>query len=146
MPGTLDWLRTELKSRTRPNGTLTLNRLGHGLNNFGHYTEQFGASMAVSELLLQSVQQQGRLIVRAIEPILHEPGDEAGKSLPVRLNATVERLAQTDVRIRALFRPANVVGVKGFYYVAAAPATSASFSNPGSELMATPFDWVFAET
>ena len=55
MPGTLDWLRTELEARTRPNGTLTLNRRGHGLNNFGHYTEQFGASMAVSELLLQSV-------------------------------------------------------------------------------------------
>ena len=54
-PGTLDWLRTELQSRTRPNGTLTLNRLGHGINNYGHYTEQFAASMAVSELLLQSV-------------------------------------------------------------------------------------------
>jgi len=55
MPDTLDWVRTELEARARPNGTLTLNRLGHGLNNFGHYTEQFGASMAVSELLLQSV-------------------------------------------------------------------------------------------
>ena len=55
MPGAIDWLRTELKSRTRPNGTLTLNRLGHGINNFGHYTEQFAASMAVSELVLQSV-------------------------------------------------------------------------------------------
>jgi len=55
MPGAPDWLRTELESRTRPNGSLTLNRLGRGLNNFGHYTEQFGASMAVSELLLQSV-------------------------------------------------------------------------------------------
>jgi len=85
------------------------------------------AYRANQELLLQSVQQQGRLIVRAIEPILHEPGDESGKSIPVRLNATVERLAQSDVRIRALFRPANVVGVKGFYYVAAAPATSSDF-------------------
>ncbi len=55
MPGTLDWLRTELESRMRPNGTLTLNRLGYGVNDNGHYTEQFGASMAVSELLLQSV-------------------------------------------------------------------------------------------
>jgi hypothetical protein len=55
MPDTFDWLRTELKARTRPNGTLTLNRLGHGINNYGHYTEQFAASMAVSELLLQSV-------------------------------------------------------------------------------------------
>ena len=55
MPGTLDWLRAEVQARTRPNRTITLNRLGHGFNNFGHYTEQFAASMAVSELLLQSV-------------------------------------------------------------------------------------------
>ncbi len=55
MPGTLEWMRGELKARSRPNGTLTLNRLGHGINNNGHYTEQFAASMAVSELLLQSV-------------------------------------------------------------------------------------------
>jgi alpha-L-fucosidase 2 len=42
-------------SRMRPNGTITLNRLGSGLNNFGHYTEQFAATMAVGELLIQSV-------------------------------------------------------------------------------------------
>ena len=61
MPGATDWLRTELKSRSRPNGTLTLNRLGHAINTFGHYTEQFAASMAVSELLLQSVGDTVRL-------------------------------------------------------------------------------------
>ena len=55
MPDAMDWMRTELKTRTRPNGTLTLNRLGHGINNFGHYTEQFAASMAIGELLVQSV-------------------------------------------------------------------------------------------
>ena len=57
MPGSLDWLRAEVEARTRPNGTLTLNRLKphHTFNDFGHYTEQFGAGMAVSELVLQSV-------------------------------------------------------------------------------------------
>ena len=55
MPGAIDWMRGELKARTRPNGTITLNRLGHGINNYGHYTEQFAASMAIGELLLQSV-------------------------------------------------------------------------------------------
>ncbi|NQU22036.1 MAG: hypothetical protein HQ567_12190 [Candidatus Nealsonbacteria bacterium] len=55
MPDALSWMREELKSRSRPNGTLTLNRLGSGINTYGHYTEQFAASMAVSELLLQSV-------------------------------------------------------------------------------------------
>lgn len=55
MPGTADFLRETLATRQRPNGTLTLNVLGSRYNDFGHYTEQFGASMAVGELLLQSV-------------------------------------------------------------------------------------------
>ncbi len=55
MPETDRWLRDEITARQRPNGTLTLNRLGHHFNAFGHYTEQFGAAQAVSELLLQSV-------------------------------------------------------------------------------------------
>ena len=55
MPDTLQWVREELVARSRPNGTVTLNRLGSRYNTAGHYTEQFGASVAVSELLLQSV-------------------------------------------------------------------------------------------
>jgi len=55
MPGTADWVRGELAARQRPNGTITLNRLGHHFNDAGHYTEQFAAAMAISELLLQSV-------------------------------------------------------------------------------------------
>jgi len=55
MRGTLDWMREEVRSRLRPNGTLTLNRLGHHFNSFGHYTEQFAATMVLSELLIQSV-------------------------------------------------------------------------------------------
>jgi hypothetical protein len=57
MPDTLSWMRQELTARLRPNGTLTLNRNEprYGLNQFGHYTEQFAASMAINELLLQSV-------------------------------------------------------------------------------------------
>jgi len=57
MPETLPWVREELTARLRPNGTLTLNRNEprYGFNNFGHYTEQFAASLAINELLLQSV-------------------------------------------------------------------------------------------
>lgn len=57
MPDTLPWVREELAARLRPNGTLTLNRNEpqYGFNHFGHYTEQFAASMAISELLIQSV-------------------------------------------------------------------------------------------
>jgi alpha-L-fucosidase 2 len=55
MLDTLEWMREEVQARLRPNGTLTLNRLGAGFNSFGHYTEQFAASMVLSELLVQSV-------------------------------------------------------------------------------------------
>ena len=57
MPKTEEWLGNEIIARQRSNGTLSLNRLKphHRFNDFGHYTEQFGVGMAVSELLLQSV-------------------------------------------------------------------------------------------
>jgi hypothetical protein len=55
MAGTSDWVRQTLLARQRPNGTLGLNVLGSTFNDFGHYTEQFAAGMAVSELLVQSV-------------------------------------------------------------------------------------------
>ena len=50
-----DWIRAELGARLRPNGTLALNRRSSPFNDMGHYTEQFAASMVVSEMLLQSV-------------------------------------------------------------------------------------------
>jgi hypothetical protein len=57
MAGTIDWMREEVAARLRPNGTLTLNRRGAHFNSFGHYTEQFAATMVLSELLLQSVDE-----------------------------------------------------------------------------------------
>ena len=57
MLGSQEWLETEIKARTRPNGIISLNTLipPKRFNDFGHYTEQFGVGMAISELLLQSV-------------------------------------------------------------------------------------------
>ncbi len=69
MSGTQEWLRTEVDARTRPNGTMALNRLVPyaRFNDFGHYTEQFGIGMAVCELLAQSVGDILRLFP-AVEP------------------------------------------------------------------------------
>lgn len=52
-----DFLRNELQQRARRNGTLSFNTIasGHKFNDFGHYTEMFGAVLPVSELVLQSV-------------------------------------------------------------------------------------------
>ncbi|MFV1969304.1 MAG: hypothetical protein ACC628_28115, partial [Pirellulaceae bacterium] len=57
MADTYEWTRTELDRRKRPNGTLSFNRLEppHHFNDFGHYTEMFGAALPVTEMLLQSV-------------------------------------------------------------------------------------------
>jgi hypothetical protein len=57
LPGTQAWLRHEILARSRANGTLALNILvpPQRFNDFGHYTEQFGVGLAISELLVQSV-------------------------------------------------------------------------------------------
>ena len=56
MDDTIDWLKNEVHIRTRPNGTITLNPLKpfSKYNNHGHYAEQFGTGIAVSEMLIQS--------------------------------------------------------------------------------------------
>ncbi|HOH31055.1 MAG TPA: hypothetical protein PLC40_15355, partial [Candidatus Hydrogenedentes bacterium] len=102
MPNSADWLRDEIIARQRPNGTLTLNRLGHHFNTFGHYTEQFGAAQAVSELLLQSIGDIVRVLpawplessvrfhqLRAQGGFLVSGGCEEGRLLPVRVLSTV---------------------------------------------------------
>jgi len=57
LPSTYDYIKKESQYRTRPNGVLVMNRLKphHPFNDFGCYTEMFGVTMAVSEMLLQSV-------------------------------------------------------------------------------------------
>jgi len=57
LPSAYNFLKEEGGLRTRPNGVLVMNRLetGNRFNDFGVYTEMFGATMAVSELLIQSV-------------------------------------------------------------------------------------------
>jgi hypothetical protein len=62
-PDARDWLHTELAWRERRNGTLSFNRLDprYRFNDFGHYTEMFGAALPVMELLLQSVGDVVRL-------------------------------------------------------------------------------------
>jgi hypothetical protein len=63
MDDTMDWLKKEVHARTRPNGTITLNPLKpfSKYNNHGHYAEQFGTGIAVSEMLIQSVDDIIRL-------------------------------------------------------------------------------------
>ena len=51
LPDTWSWIKREMFRRSRPNGTITLSPG----DRCGHFTEQFAAAGAVSEMLLQSV-------------------------------------------------------------------------------------------
>jgi two-component system, OmpR family, sensor histidine kinase ChvG len=68
-------------------------------------------------LLLQSAQQQGQLIARALEPLLAK----ADASLLPRLGEELARFADENTRLKLLLRPKSVPGAQGFYYVGAAP-------------------------
>ncbi|QQP87734.1 HAMP domain-containing histidine kinase [Skermanella sp. TT6] len=68
-------------------------------------------------LLLQSAQQQGQLIARALEPLLAR----ADASLLTRLGEELARFADENTRLKLLLRPRGVPGAQGFYYVGAAP-------------------------
>ncbi len=54
-PDALSWLKKEIDIRSKPNGSMNLSRKKAAFNSFGHFTEMFAVSGAISELLLQSV-------------------------------------------------------------------------------------------
>lgn len=75
-------------------------------------------------LLLQSAQQQGRLIARALHPLLRTA---TNSSLP-ELGSELARFADENTRVKLLLRPNTVAGgdrpgAQAFFYVAAAPQT-----------------------
>lgn len=49
------WLKKQIGYRQKPNGSLNLSEKNAAFNAYGHYTEMFSVSGAISELLLQSV-------------------------------------------------------------------------------------------
>ncbi len=51
----MTWLKHQIGVRLKPNGSLNLSEKNAAFNSFGHYTEMFAISGAISELLMQSV-------------------------------------------------------------------------------------------
>jgi two-component system sensor histidine kinase ChvG len=74
------------------------------------------------ELLLQSAQQQGELIARAIEPELART-DRGGWP---RLGGVLARFADEHTRLKLLVRPRSIKGGDGFFYVGAAPVVASA--------------------
>lgn len=56
-PDALSWLKKEIDIRSKPNGSMNLSHEIAAFNSFGHFTEMFAVSGAISELLLQSVDE-----------------------------------------------------------------------------------------
>lgn len=69
-------------------------------------------------LLLQSVQDQGRLVARAIQPMLAGRTGETEALLFERLGEELERLADGGVAVRLLLHPEAATAIDEFYYVA----------------------------
>ncbi|MCK5906245.1 MAG: hypothetical protein KAG37_01565, partial [Flavobacteriales bacterium] len=60
-PDAVSWLKKQIDIRSKPNGSLNLSREKAAFNSFGHFTEMFAVSGAISELLLQSVDEIVRI-------------------------------------------------------------------------------------
>ncbi|WP_448188158.1 sensor histidine kinase [Azospirillum sp. sgz301742] len=81
--------------------------------------DQFRRADETSQtLLLQSAQQQGRLIARAIQPDLAR----ADRSSLPQMGQALSRFADDRTRLRLLVRPRTLSGGEGFFYVGAAPS------------------------
>ena len=81
--------------------------------------DQFRRADEVNQtLLLQSAQQQGRLIARALQPDL----SRASRAALPQLSADLARFADDRTRLKLLVRPHAMSGGEGFFYVAAAPS------------------------
>jgi two-component system sensor histidine kinase ChvG len=72
-------------------------------------------------LLLDSVQEQGRIVARALAPLVQQDSSP----LPY-LAEELARYGNTTTRLKVLFRPAGETGPSGFYFVAAAPAVESA--------------------
>ena len=96
------WLKHQINVRLKPNGSLNLSEKNAAFNSFGHYTEMFSVSGAISELLLQSVDGIIRLFpawpkdenakfetLRAIGGFLVSAEQKSGKIQGLHITSTV---------------------------------------------------------
>lgn len=95
-----EWLAKQIRIRSKPNGSMRLSTEWAAFNNFGHYTEMFAVSGAISELLLQSVND----IIRVFPAL---PKNENGKFKNLRTRGgflvSAEQIGSeiTEIRINS---------------------------------------------
>lgn len=76
-----------------------------------------------SQLLLESVREQGRIIAAGLAPILSRQDPSPLIAVPLIL----PELSGSRINTKVLYRPAGGEGAQGFFYVAASPPVSAAF-------------------
>ena len=75
------------------------------------------------QILLKSAQEQGRLVVVSITPLLTRFDPATSK----RLGELLNQISSGDTNIKVLLRPKNATSADQFYYVASAPTVSAAY-------------------
>ncbi len=86
------------------------------------YFEFRNADEEKNALLLRNVQEQGRLIARALEPMLVS----AEPDILPRVSQELERLSDSQIKVRLLFRP-QLSDPDNFFYVASVPPVAAKY-------------------
>ncbi len=74
-------------------------------------------------LIERSIQEQGRLITRAIDPLLLR-SDQGSPPTPSELREALHQIAGDDITVRLLFSPQLGSGTESFYFVVATPTMS----------------------
>ncbi len=83
---------------------------------YGQFRDAYNENQALIE---ESVAQQGRLVTRALGPVLADLAND--EISPAAFNEAVNRLSGETMMIRVLFRPNALSSANDFYFVAASP-------------------------
>lgn len=87
------------------------------------YFEFKSADAEQNSLLLQSVQEEGRLIALALTPLLERFDGKSADALAKE----VERFGAGHVNVKLLFRPQEAAQPENFFYIASSPAVSSEY-------------------
>ncbi len=87
------------------------------------YVELRAADQEKSQLLVQSVQEQGRLLALALTPSLRRFGEGRTPALQKELS----HIVTGATKVKVLFRPDKSRDTKGFFYVASWPEVSSAY-------------------
>ncbi|HLI12292.1 MAG TPA: HAMP domain-containing sensor histidine kinase [Alphaproteobacteria bacterium] len=87
------------------------------------YNQFEAADAEKNQLLLDSVEAQGKLIAETLRPLV----EKVDGSTMIAIAQTVARLGVAGSNIKILYRPSNEASLQSFFYVASAPPVSAQY-------------------